>query len=131
MAHPIPFDVTATEGDDLTTVAVTGELDCDTAPRLDRVLSSLANPGRVILVDLSQTEFMDCAGIAPLVAAHERQRELGGDLILDSPRGEVSRVIERTQLDKLISVVGKTAPVPLELAIWRLSWAFMLPGSTP
>ena len=96
MALPTPFDVTATERDDLATVAVMGELDCDTAPRLCQVLASLADPGRVILVDLSQTEFMDCAGIAPLVAAHRRQRELGGDLILDSPGGAVSRVIERT-----------------------------------
>ena len=74
MAHPTPFDVTATERDGLATVAVMGELDCDTAPRLSQVLASLADPGRVILVDLSQTEFMDCAGIAPLVAAHRRQR---------------------------------------------------------
>ena len=110
MAHPIPFDVTATERDDLTTVAVMGELDCDTAPRLNQVLASLADPGRVILVDLSQTEFMDCAGIAPMVAACRLQRDLGGDLVLDSPGRAVSRVIERTQLDKLINVVGKRAP---------------------
>ncbi len=118
MALPTPFDVTATERDDLATVAVTGELDCDTAPRLCQVLASLADPGRVILVDLSQTEFMDCAGIAPLVAAHRRQRELGGDLILDSPGGAVSRVIERTQLDKLITVVGKRAPSEPR-GLWR------------
>ena len=97
MALPTPFDVTATQRDDLTRVAVMGELGNHTAPRLTQVLVSLADPGRVILVDLSQTEFMDCAGIASLVAACRRQRELGGDLILDSPGGAVSRVIERTE----------------------------------
>ena len=105
-AHPIPFDVTATDRDGLAMVAVTGELDCDTAPRLHQVLADLAGPGRVILVDLSQTEFMDCAGISPLVAACRRQRELGGNLVLDSPGGAISKVIERTQLDKLMTVVG-------------------------
>jgi anti-sigma B factor antagonist len=109
MALPTPFDVTATERDDLATVAVMGELDCDTAPRLNQVLASLADRDRVILVDLSQTEFMDCAGIAPLVAAYRLQREVGGDLVLDSPGRAVFRVIELTQLDKLINVVGNTA----------------------
>jgi anti-anti-sigma factor len=110
MAHTFPFDVTATERDDLATVAVMAELDGETAPRLNQVLASLADPGRVILVDLSQTEFIDCAGIASMVSACRLQRHLGGDLVLDSPGRAVSMVIERTQLDKLINVVGKTAP---------------------
>jgi anti-anti-sigma factor len=109
-ALPTPFDVTATERDDLATVAVMRGLDCDTAPRLNQVFLSVADPGRVILVDLRQTEFMDFAGIAPLVTASRLQRELGGDLVLDSPGRAVSMVIERTQLNKLISVVGNTGP---------------------
>jgi anti-anti-sigma factor len=70
----------------------------------------MAEPGRVILVDLSDTEFMDCAGLAPLVAACERQRELGGDLIVDAPTRAVSRVIECTQLDEVMTVAS--GPVP-------------------
>jgi anti-anti-sigma factor len=105
MAHPVLFDVTVTERNGLAMAAVTGELDCAAAARLHEVLASLGGPGRVILVDLRDTEFMDCAGMAPLVAACRRQRELGGEVVLDSPRGAVSRVIERTQLDRMITVV--------------------------
>jgi stage II sporulation protein AA (anti-sigma F factor antagonist) len=60
----------------------------------------------VVLVDLSDTEFMDCAGLAPLVAACERQRQLGGDLFLDAPSGAVSRIIECTELDKVVAVAS-------------------------
>ena len=90
----------------LALVAVAGELDCATSPRLRSVLDEMAEPGRVILVDLSGTEFIDCAGVAPLVAACEHQRELGGDLILDAPTRAVSRVIECTHLDKVVTVAA-------------------------
>jgi anti-sigma B factor antagonist len=106
LAFPIPFDLKSSLRDGLAVVAVFGELDCATAPQLSQVLAEMAEPGRVILVDLSDTEFMDCAGSAPLIAACHRQRELGGDLILDAPTGAVSRVIERTELDQVITVVS-------------------------
>lgn len=99
-------------------VAVVGDLDRATAPRLSQVLDSLAVPGRVILVDLSRTKFMDCAGIVPLVDAHKRQQDLGGELVLDSPRGEVSNIIELTRFDKPITVIGGPAPAgPLAKAV--------------
>ncbi len=82
---------------------VIGELDLATAPRLSEVLDEMAEPGRVILVDLSDTEFMDCSGLAPLLAACERQRELGGDLFLEAPSGAVSRVLECTELDDVLT----------------------------
>jgi anti-sigma B factor antagonist len=110
MTNPIRFDVKPTLSDGLAVVAVTGELDCCTAPGLSEVLASVAGAGRVIVVDLRDTDFMDCAGIAPLVAAHKSQHELGSELILDSPRGEVSRVIEWTQLDKFITVIARKGP---------------------
>jgi anti-anti-sigma factor len=105
------FDLKTTVRDGLAVVAVVGELDCATAPRLSKALVDLAEPGRVILVDLSDTEFMDCAGVAPLVAACERQREVGGQVILDAPTRAVSRVIECTQLDKTMTVASGPRPV--------------------
>ena len=98
------FDVTSTERDGLAMVAVLGELDCATAPLLSNVLDDLAEPGRVVLVDLSCTEFMDCAGLASLVTAFAHQRELGGNVILDAPTSAVLRVIECTGLNRLMTV---------------------------
>jgi anti-anti-sigma factor len=108
MAYPTPFKVKASQRNGLAMLAVIGELDCDTAARLNEALTSLAGPGRVILVDLRDTEFMDCAGMFPLVEACMRQRRSGGDVVLDAPNGIVSRVIEWSQLDKVLTVVRDT-----------------------
>jgi anti-sigma B factor antagonist len=88
-------------------VAVLGELDCDTALRLREVLDRLAEPGRVVLVDLADTEFLDCAGIGVLATCHQRQRQLGGELLLDSPRPAVSRVLKLTEVDTMITVLRR------------------------
>jgi anti-sigma B factor antagonist len=110
LEFPTPFDLKTSVHDGLAVVVVVGELDLATAPRLAEALAEMAEPGRVILVDLSATEFMDCAGIAPLVAACEHQRHLGGDLFLEAPSGAVSRVIECTQLDKIVTVAARPGP---------------------
>ena len=100
-----PFDLTTTERDGLAVVSVVGELDCATAPLLGAVLGGLADPGRVILVDLSDTEFLDCAGVGVLANAYQHLCQLGGALFLDSPRREVSRVLRWTQLDRMITIL--------------------------
>jgi anti-sigma B factor antagonist len=115
MAFPTPFDVTANVHDGLAVVSVVGELDLATAPRLSHLLAEVAEPGRVVLVDLSHTDFLDSTGIAELAIACKHQRELGGDLILDAPNKAVSKVIELTALDRVMTVTsGPDRPFPRE-----------------
>jgi anti-anti-sigma factor len=101
-----PFDVRATANDGVATVTVTGDLDCATAPRLRATLEGLAASGQTVLVDLSGTEFMDCAGVGVLMGSHARQRDLGGDLVVGSPGGPVLRVLELTGALEVISLAG-------------------------
>ena len=91
-----PFDVKTTERDGSATVAVSGDLDCATAPRLRATLERVASARRTVLVDLSGTEFMDCAGVGVLVGSHTRLCDLGGDLIVGSTSDAVLRVLELT-----------------------------------
>ena len=115
MAFPTPFDVKANVHDGLAVVSVVGELDLATAPRLSHLLAEVAEPGRVVLVDLSHTDFLDSTGIAGLAIACKHQRELGGDLILDAPNRAVSKVIEITGLDRVMTVTsGPERPSPRE-----------------
>ena len=92
--------------DGLAIVAVAGELDRATAPEVSKALTSLAERDRVVLVDLSGIEFVDCAGIALLARAWRRQRELGGELVLDVSSEAVSKLIERTKLDREITLAS-------------------------
>jgi stage II sporulation protein AA (anti-sigma F factor antagonist) len=60
----------------------------------------------MVMVDLSGTEFMDCAGVGVLMGSHERLRDRGGDLMVGSPSGPVLRVLELTGVLDVISLGG-------------------------
>jgi anti-anti-sigma factor len=100
------FDVRATENDGVATVTVTGDLDCATAPRLRATLERLAATGQTVLVDLSGTEFMDCAGVGVLMGTHARLHDLGGELVVGSPNRPVLRVLELTGVLDVVSLSG-------------------------
>ena len=69
----IPFEVRTNVCDGLATVAVAGDLDCATAPRLRATLEGMA-PGQNVVVDLSGTDFLDCAGVGVLLSSQRRTR---------------------------------------------------------
>ncbi|WP_456551153.1 STAS domain-containing protein [Blastococcus sp. SYSU D00813] len=59
-------------------VAVTGEVDCSTAPRLTSCIDSLlAAAPRELVVDLTEVTFLDSAGLHALVTAHARAERTG------------------------------------------------------
>ncbi|TMM15694.1 MAG: STAS domain-containing protein [Actinobacteria bacterium] len=101
----IPFEVRTNVCDGLATVAVAGDLDCATAPRLRATLEGMA-PGQNVVVDLSGTDFLDCAGVGVLLSSQRRLRQLGGDLVVGSPRSAVLRVLDITGVLGVITVAG-------------------------
>ncbi|HWC39262.1 MAG TPA: STAS domain-containing protein [Acidimicrobiales bacterium] len=112
MAAPVPFDVTTIAADGLVRVAVLGELDCASAPRLGHLLATLADDRRDLVVDLRSTEFVDCAGIDVIAVAYEHRRQLGGSLLLEEPSRAASRVLELTGLAEYLPTTdGQEPPV--------------------
>ena len=90
---------------DWTVVAVRGEVDLYTAPRLKELLAELTSAGQHrIAVDLGQVEFMDSTGLGVLVGALKRCKEGSGALALIAPRDSVSKVLTITGLDKVFSI---------------------------
>jgi anti-anti-sigma factor len=104
----VPFEVETTERNGLATVTIRGELDCATAPSLRAALEDLDAVARVVRIDLSAADFMDCAGVGVLVVSHRRLSRRGGGLVLDSPSGPVRRVLELTGLLDMIAVAAST-----------------------
>lgn len=89
------------------TLAVAGELDLGTAPRLDRVLRWLELSGRPLALDLRDVHFVDCAGWAVVVEAMRRHREQGlPDVQLD----DTSRQVHR--FTALFATCSAGGPVP-------------------
>ncbi len=91
------LDVTETDG--VPVVAVRGEVDFGTAPRLRELLVSTATDGnKTAVVDLRGVDFLDSTGLGVLVGALKRYRTLGGDLHLVISTSRIRAVFELTGL---------------------------------
>jgi anti-sigma B factor antagonist len=89
----------------LAVLALRGEVDVSTAPRLRQGLVELATEGRAsVVVDLSGVEFLDSTGLGVLVSGLRRFRLLGGDLMLAGAQPRILRVLEITRLDRAFDV---------------------------
>ena len=83
-------------------LAVSGEVDVATAPRLRERLVGLVSEGRHrIVVDLEGVDFLDSTGLGVLVGALKRVRTHGGDLALVCTQPRVLKVFEITGLTKV------------------------------
>lgn len=86
-------------------MAVRGEVDLYTAPRLKERIIELVNLGNYrILVDLTGVEFMDSTGLAVLVGGLKRVREHEGSLELVCTKDPVLKLLTITGLDKALKV---------------------------
>ena len=91
------------------TVTLHGELDLATAPLLTACLTGvLAEQPRQLTVDLARLDFIDCAGIAPLVMAR-RLLPPGRPLILRSPTAAARRLLRLTGLGQAWRVEAGSA----------------------
>jgi len=98
------LDVSAAPGTDaVTIVAVTGELDMASAPRLRQELVSLAAMGRrAVVIDLAGVDFLDSTGLGVVLGALKRVRAAGGDLALARAEPQVAKVFDITRLSDII-----------------------------
>jgi anti-sigma B factor antagonist len=87
-------------------VAVKERLDAYSAPPLrDQLHSLLDERSRHLVIDLSQTPFMDSAGMAVLVTVLKRARQQGGDVKLVWPQEDAARrIIELTKFDRVFEM---------------------------
>lgn len=84
-------------------LAIAGEVDLGTAPELREKLFELVAEGhRHIVVDLTDTEFMDSTGLGALVAGLKRLRVHHGDMRLVCTTARIRKVFEITHVDRVI-----------------------------
>src|SRR3954453_21128162 len=96
-----------TERDGWSGLAVGGEIDVATAPRLREQLIGLVNDGNHrIVVDLSAVDFLDSTGLGGLGGALKRVRTHDGDLSLVCDEPRILKVFEITGLTKVFGMYG-------------------------
>jgi anti-sigma B factor antagonist len=103
---------TRSQGDSVI-VALAGEIDLYTAPRLQSELAAAlasGEPSRLV-VDMSAVEFCDSTGMNVLLAAHRRATEQGGSLELGAPRPAVRKILQVTGLETVFAVLEDPAAV--------------------
>ena len=99
------FSLTARDLSDIHVVALHGELDVVSAEGLADSLVDVA--GSTVVIDLSGLTFIDCSGIAALVAARNRILADGlGQLVVTRPSAIVRKTLE---------IVG--------LGAWTVEWS--------
>lgn len=88
------------------TVEPSGRVDAFTSPKLRSEISALQSEGvSRFIIDLSETEFLDSAGMAVLVSALKSSRSEGGDVKLVWPQNEAAkRIISLTKFDRVFDM---------------------------
>lgn len=64
------------------------------------------HPARHIIIDLSETAFIDSMGLASLVSGLKTARQRGGNLILVNPSRPVQMILELTAMSKVFQFAG-------------------------
>jgi anti-sigma B factor antagonist len=97
------IEVTAVDGEALTTLRLTGELDIASAPQVEAALRRAEAQGKSILLDLSALEFIDSSGLRVVIAADRRARDLGVVLTLVQGPEPVRRVFRIAHLEERLN----------------------------
>ena len=83
-----------------------GELDIASAPEFRRTAAGLIGSGcRHMMVDLSDTEFLDSSGLGALIWVAQRLNAVGGDFAVSHPHDDVLRTLRVAHLDEFFDVV--------------------------
>jgi anti-sigma B factor antagonist len=86
-------------------VAVRGEIDIATAPKLREKLVELASQGaQMVVVDLEGVDFLDSTGLGVLIGGMKRLRGLDGDLTLVCTQPRILKVFEITGLNRAFTI---------------------------
>lgn len=87
-------------------IAVAGEVDIFTAPELKRAIGAAIDKGAVkLVVDLTETRFLDSTALGVLIGAVKRLRPLDGQLAIVNTEVSTTKTFEITGLDQIFTIV--------------------------
>ena len=102
---PAEFILNDEARDNRHVIAVTGEVDLFTAPELKERLVELIDSGqRQIIIDLSETTFLDSTGLGVLIGALKRLRASDGELVIVNQEASIAKTFEITGLDQIFTI---------------------------
>lgn len=86
-------------------VAVRGEIDLFTAPEVKSTLASVIDNGKFrVVVDLTETTFLDSTALGVLIGAVKRLRTRDGALTIVNVDANIAKTFEITGLDQIFTI---------------------------
>ena len=93
------------EADGITVVAVGGEIDVYTAPKLRDKITELVNSGHhTLVIDMEKVEFLDSTGLGVLVGGLKKVRAHDGSLELVCNQDRLLKIFRITGLAKVFTI---------------------------
>ena len=93
-------------GDDTHVIAVSGEIDLFTAPEFkQRLMAPISGGVEHVIVDLTDTTFVDSSSLGVLIGAHRRLKSRGGRLVVACNTEAIVRTFRITGLDGVFKLV--------------------------
>lgn len=104
------LDIRSERDNDVCTIALEGEVDVYTAPRLKEELVSVIEGGCPnVVVDMEKVGFIDSSGLGVLVSALRRARERDGVVRIVCTRDNILKIFRITGLDKVFPIFSDVA----------------------
>jgi anti-sigma B factor antagonist len=103
---PVNFDVKTDKVDDATyVISLRGEVDLYTAPEFkQQLLDVISEGGKDVVVDFSDTTFIDSTTLGVLVGGVKRLRAQEGRLSLVCSDRNITKIFEITGLDRVFTI---------------------------
>ena len=96
---------TRSVGEGIAVIALTGEADVYTSPRVKQVIGELLDQGaRLVVINLEAVEFMDSTALGSLLWSLRRARERNAGFRLVCSNRRVLRILEMTGLAGIFEV---------------------------
>ncbi|MBV9455666.1 MAG: STAS domain-containing protein [Rubrobacter sp.] len=94
-------------------VAVRGEVDLHTAPKVQYAIERGSEGVKAVIVDMSGIAFMDSTALSTLMRAKESLEERGVSLRLTTPSGAVKRIFAVTGFEDYFDIYpSREAAIP-------------------
>ena len=99
------MSIEVTRGSDVAVIAVHGPLFAGNRQELKQVVLEALDQGHhTVLIDFTDTGYIDSSGLGVLISLSKKIRERGAELRLANLNGDLRTLFERTKLDALFQL---------------------------
>ena len=93
------------EKDEVSVVALIGNLDTSTSPEAEAKVNELLDGGvRKMVIDLEKTDYLSSSGLRVFLGAAKRMMANGGKVVLCNPNELVMEILQHSGFDSILEI---------------------------